>query len=118
MSEYGKVSSVPLNQPARDALIVRARFRATHCPAALWVFCNHEGQRIASIKKASRQRCVVPGWKTPTPMICGEPLAVGWCKLVFRFRRFLRYFGIATFGSLTGSMPTCRQNRCGKQLRC
>lgn len=48
----GKVSSVPLNQPAREALIVRARFRATHCPAAPWVFCNHEGQRIASIKKS------------------------------------------------------------------
>ncbi|UZR29033.1 tyrosine-type recombinase/integrase [Methylococcus mesophilus] len=46
-----KVGSIPLNQEARSTLIQRARFRATHCPASQWVFCDKEGNRIASIRK-------------------------------------------------------------------
>ena len=48
----GQVNTVPLNQTAREAMLSRARFRATHCPGAPWVFCNSQGERIASIKKA------------------------------------------------------------------
>lgn len=47
----GKIGSVPLNEEARKALLSRARFRAVHCPAAPWVFCDEKGERIASIKK-------------------------------------------------------------------
>ena len=36
----------------RDVLIARARFRATYCPASPWVFCNHQGLRIGSVKKS------------------------------------------------------------------
>jgi len=47
----GRESTIPLNVNAREALISRARFRASNCPASPWVFCNREGDRIASIKK-------------------------------------------------------------------
>ena len=48
----GKAGRIPLNQTAREVLLVRARWRATHCPATPWVFCNRAGERIASIKKS------------------------------------------------------------------
>lgn len=47
----GKMGSVPMNQTAREAILSRARFRATYCPAAPWVFCDKQGERMASIKK-------------------------------------------------------------------
>lgn len=47
----GKPGRVPLNQEAREAILSRARFRATHCPDSPWVFCRKDGTRIASIKK-------------------------------------------------------------------
>ncbi|CAI8803153.1 tyrosine-type recombinase/integrase [Methylococcus capsulatus] len=46
----GKAGSVPLNGEARAALIRRASFRAQYCPDSPWVFCDKEGQRIASVK--------------------------------------------------------------------
>lgn len=46
----GKAGSVPLNREARAAMIRRATFRAQHCPASPWVFCDKEGERIASVK--------------------------------------------------------------------
>lgn len=48
----GKLGSVPLNRTARETILSRARFRATHCPASQWVFCNRQGERIASVKKS------------------------------------------------------------------
>lgn len=48
----GQVGSVPLNQTAREVLLSRARFRATHCPAATRVFCDQRGEGINSIKKS------------------------------------------------------------------
>jgi integrase len=48
----GKIGSVPINERAREALLARARFRATWCPASPWVFCTREGERIASVKKS------------------------------------------------------------------
>ena len=47
----GKLGSVPLNDEARDALLARARFGATHRPDSLWVFCDRKGNRIASVKR-------------------------------------------------------------------
>jgi integrase len=47
----GKAGSVPLNGgEARAAIIRRASFRAQHCPASPWVFCDKDGERIASVK--------------------------------------------------------------------
>jgi integrase len=48
----GKPGMVPFNQTARNALLSLANFRATHCPASLWVFCDRQGRRISSIKKS------------------------------------------------------------------
>lgn len=45
----GKPGRVPLNREAREAILARARFRATHCPASPWVFCRRDGARIANI---------------------------------------------------------------------
>lgn len=59
----GRLGSVPLNRTAREAILSRARFRATHCPASPWVFCAREGERIASIKKgfaAAVRRAGIP----------------------------------------------------------
>ena len=47
----GKPGRVPLNREAREAILARARFRAEHCPASPWVFCDRQGERIASVKK-------------------------------------------------------------------
>ena len=48
----GRAGNVPLNRTARDAILSRARFRATHCPVSPWVFCNRRGERTASVKKS------------------------------------------------------------------
>jgi integrase len=48
----GKAGSVPVNAKAREAILARARFRATWCPASPWVFADREGNRIASVKKS------------------------------------------------------------------
>ena len=58
-----RLSSVPLNRTAREALLSRARFRARQCPSSPWVFCNQNGERIASIKKsfaAAVERAGIP----------------------------------------------------------
>ncbi|EGV32869.1 integrase family protein [Thiorhodococcus drewsii AZ1] len=47
----GKPGRVPLNQEAREAILTRARFRATHCLDSPWVFCRRDGSRIARIMK-------------------------------------------------------------------
>ena len=57
MQKNGKDGSVPLNERAREAIISRARFRASNCPASPWVFCNRDGERIASIKKGFASAC-------------------------------------------------------------
>ncbi|MBK5962926.1 recombinase XerD [Thiocystis minor] len=47
----GKLGHVPLNREARKAILARARFIAEYCPASPWVFCDRQGERIASVKK-------------------------------------------------------------------
>ena len=48
----GRPGRVPLNSTARAALLSRAKFRASQCPASPWVFCDRQGRRIASIKRS------------------------------------------------------------------
>ena len=48
----GKSGQVPLNEAAREALLSRAQFRASHCPASPWVFCTKDGERIVNVRKA------------------------------------------------------------------
>ena len=47
----GRSGQVPLNREAREALLSRARFRATYCPDAPWVFCTKNGKRIVCVRK-------------------------------------------------------------------
>ena len=49
--------SIPLNVAAKDALLGRARFRATHCPDSPWVFCHRDGRRIGDIKHSFTSAC-------------------------------------------------------------
>lgn len=53
----GKVGSVPLNDAAHGAIVSRARFKARHCPASQWVFCNRIGRPIRDIKKSFATAC-------------------------------------------------------------
>jgi hypothetical protein len=48
---------VPLNAPAREAIAVRAAFRAQHCPASPWVFWDVDGNRVQSIKRSWATAC-------------------------------------------------------------
>lgn len=48
----GKPGTVPLNAEARAAILSRANWRATHCPASPWVFTDKTGRRIASVKRS------------------------------------------------------------------
>lgn len=47
----GRGGTIPINESARAALIVRAGYRATWCPGSTWVFCRRDGSQVASIKK-------------------------------------------------------------------
>ncbi len=57
----GQRGSIPLNPTARDALLGRARFRATHCPASAWVFADHAGQRLRSVSRSFHSACMAAG---------------------------------------------------------
>lgn len=56
-TKAGKRRSIPLNATARAALLSRARYRATHCPASAWVFATKDGMRVASIKRSWATAC-------------------------------------------------------------
>lgn len=75
----GKVSRIPLNRTAREALLSRARFRASCCPGSPWVFCDRQARRIASIKKSFAAACLRSGIEDCTPhdlrRTCGSWLA-------------------------------------------
>lgn len=61
------MGSVPLNERARDALIFRARFRATRCASSPGVFCNRKGERVASIKNGFASACRLAGLEDVHP---------------------------------------------------
>lgn len=50
-------ASIPLNEGARQALLNRARFRATHCPDSRWVFCSKKGSRVLDVKTSFDTAC-------------------------------------------------------------
>jgi integrase len=51
-----KHSTVPLNGPAKEALLRRAGYRASICPDSPWVFTKR-GERLGSVKKAFATAC-------------------------------------------------------------
>ncbi|MDD2770187.1 MAG: site-specific integrase [Methylococcus sp.] len=53
----GKLGSVPFNSEAREAILSRARFRASYCPGSPWVFSHDDGARIGSIRTAFAGAC-------------------------------------------------------------
>ena len=56
-TKSGKRRSVPLNTTARQAIEARKAFRAEHCPASPWVFCDADGNRVQSIKRSWATAC-------------------------------------------------------------
>jgi integrase len=56
-TKAGKPRSVPLNGAARAAVLSRAKFRAEHCPAKPWVFCDRSGERIRDARKGFLAAC-------------------------------------------------------------
>ena len=52
-----KRRTVPLNATAKTALLARRRWRNAHCPGTPWVFCDQQGQRIASVKRSFATTC-------------------------------------------------------------
>lgn len=53
-TKSGRRRSVPLNEEARVSMLNLARFRATYCPDATWVFAHKDGSRQESIRQAFR----------------------------------------------------------------
>jgi len=49
--------SIPLNHFSKNAILNRARFRATHCPDSEWVFSHKDGKRINDVKTAFKSAC-------------------------------------------------------------
>lgn len=60
-TKSGKRRSVPMNRTAREAIIARARYRATHCPDSPWVFCKQNGKRINDARKGFLAACEKAG---------------------------------------------------------
>ncbi len=56
-TKAGRRRSVPLNDEAYAAVISRANFRAQHCPASPWVFCNREGRQVKDVKRGFARAC-------------------------------------------------------------
>jgi len=51
-TKSAKRRHIPPNRTVRSTLLHRANFRAAHCPASLFVFCDQEGQRIKSVRRS------------------------------------------------------------------
>jgi len=56
-TKAGRRRGVPLNASSRAALLRRASFRAKHCPASPWVYCNKEGNRIKDVRRSFGTAC-------------------------------------------------------------
>lgn len=57
----GQRGSIPMNATAREALLGRARFRATYCPASPWVFADAAGTRLNSLSRSFNSACQAAG---------------------------------------------------------
>jgi integrase len=60
-TKTGKRRSVPLNAVARQTILGRLHFRATHCPDSPWVFAHKDGSRLYDIKKSFGTACASAG---------------------------------------------------------
>lgn len=60
-TKAGKSRTVPMNDTARSALLNQARFRAEHCPASPWVFCDKSGKRIGRTTRSFNYACQKAG---------------------------------------------------------
>jgi len=79
-----KHSTVPLNAPAREALLGRAGHRATICPDSAWVF-TRKGSRIGSIKKSFATACQKAGIEDfHIHDLCGILAVPGWFRQAYR----------------------------------
>jgi integrase len=56
-----KARLVPLNASAREALLRRFRYRATHCPDCRWVFSTKGGEGVESVKSSFTAACKAAG---------------------------------------------------------
>ena len=90
----GKAETIPVNASARAALLGRARFRATHCPGAPWVFCNRAGARFFSIYTGFLAACQRAGIEDCHPhdlrRTCGSWLVQSGVS-IDRVSRLLRH---------------------------
>jgi integrase len=60
-TKAGRRRYVPINATARAVLLRLASYRASHCPASPWVFCNKDGGRVKSVRTAWARACKAAG---------------------------------------------------------
>jgi len=60
-TKAGKSRLVPLNNVAREALLRRFRYRASHCPDASHVFVTKAGDGLQRVKSSFTRACKVAG---------------------------------------------------------
>ena len=95
LDQKGKhTSEIPINALAREALLQRANFRATHCPDSPWVFAHESGKRITGIYRGFKAACAKAGITDCHPhdlrRTCGSWLIQGGTD-VARVARILRH---------------------------
>ena len=105
----GTGQPVPLNTVAREALIERARFRATWCPDSPWVFTRRDGTRIESIKTSFAAACVKAGISDCHPhdlrRTCGSWLIQGGTDIA-KVARILRHADVRVTAKVYAHLRT------------
>ena len=90
----GQAGTIPVNDSARAALLSRARFRASYCPDARWVFCTRGGRRYSSMFRSFVHACQVAGIEDMHPhdlrRTCGSWLVQSGIS-IDRVSRLLRH---------------------------
>lgn len=56
-TKSGKRRAIPMNSETREVILLRARFRAKHCPGSPWVFCHKNGKRLGDVKRSFVTAC-------------------------------------------------------------
>lgn len=90
----GQAATIPVNDSARVALLNRARFRASHCPDAPWVFCDRQGRRFLEMRTSFTTACRLAGIEDLHPhdlrRTCGSWLVQSGIS-IDRVSRLLRH---------------------------
>ena len=60
-TKAGKARLVPLNETAREAILRRFRYRATHCADSGRVFCTKGGEGVDGVQSSFRRACKAAG---------------------------------------------------------